>query len=304
MSFDENTNNLMTGFLFSELEQETFFSKLWELLKQQAEKYNGMDSTSMPIEKAQDILESLLYTIMIVVENGCTKNEILNDNLSLLLKKGQSILKEKQKAAKVEWKLMCQELPQIMNVYYLSTIENLGTFFGKYDIYYEAHHIPCSIDYWLMCPISENVKGVSFIEEYLHRLQMENDFITCFESIKVVCLYEKYIPDYKESLFNLCEPILTNAIGLEMINHDIFSLTISAAQRNIIFDMLIYKTADEIQRMITQSVLNICRKIGMKSEHEIHYFTRAAEGLSARICEAIKHNDLSHIFISFDRNLL
>ena len=273
--------------------------KIWELLKLQTDKYNGMDSTSIPIEKAQDILESLLYTISIVIENGTGKDDIVNGSLSLLIERGQNILKEKQRSVKVEWKLMCQELPQIMNVYYLSTVENLGTFFEQYDIYYEAHKIPCSIDYWLMCPIAENVKGIRFIEEYINRLQIENDFLNCFETNNVTGLYEKYVPDYKESLFNLCEPVLTNAIGLGMISQDIFKLNISPAQRRILYDLLIYKTEDEIRIMIKQAVFLVCQKIGMKANYEADYFTRAAEGLSVRVYEALKHQDLSHIFLSF-----
>lgn len=150
-----------------------------------------------------------------------------------------------------------------------------------------------------MCPIAENVKGIRFIEEYINRLQIENDFLNCFETNNVTGLYEKYVPDFKESLFNLCEPVLTNAIGLGMIGQDILKLNISAAQRRILYDLLISKTTDEIQIMIEQAVFLVCQKIGMKAKYEAVYLTRAASGLSARIYEALKHQDLSHIFLSF-----
>lgn len=67
---NENKNNLITNFSFSKSEQELILSKLYEPLKKQATKHNGIDSTSMPVEKAQDLLESLLYTIEVAIENG------------------------------------------------------------------------------------------------------------------------------------------------------------------------------------------------------------------------------------------
>lgn len=85
-----------------------------------------------------------------------------------------------------------------------------------------------------------------------------------------------------------------------MIGQDIFKLNISAAQRSILYDLLISKTTEEIQIMIEQTVFLVCQNIGMKAKYETAYFTKAAEGLSARVYEALKHQDLSHIFLSFE----
>lgn len=297
--FDEKNNSLMNAFFFSEAEQEKIISRIWELLEKQAEKYNGCDSTSMTIERDQSLLESLLYTIGVTMEYGAVKEEILNGNLSLLIERGQNILKEKQKTVKVEWKLLCQELPRIRNVYYLSTIRELGTFCERYDVYYEAHNIPCSIDYWPLCPIPERIKGISYIETYIHCLQIENDFLNYFERNDIIGLYKKYVPGYEESLFNLCEPVLTNAIGLGLIGENVHPLNVSAAQREAIYDVLIDKSANEMQGMMEQAVLSVCRQIGMTEKNERNYFTSAISGLSARVYEAFKNQDLSHIFITF-----
>ncbi len=226
-------------------------------------------------------------------ENGAAKEEILNGSLSLLLDRGREILKGKQKSVKVEWKLLCRELPRIPNVYFLSTMENLGLFFDSYDIYFAAHHTSESIDYWPLCPIPETVKGISYIEEYIHRIQIENDYLNCFEREDVISLCEKYVPDYREALFNLCEPVLTNAIGLSLIGKEVQEFHISTDQ------MLIGRTENEICDMIKESVLSACRQIGMTAENETDYLVGAATGLGARIREALKHRDLSGIFLSF-----
>lgn len=299
MRFEENSNSLAADFFFSEREQEILLCRLWELLKRQADKYNGTDSTSISVEKAQQLLESMLYTIGVVIECGAGKEEILKGDISFLLNRGQRLLREKQKAAKVAWKLLCQELPGVRNVYYLSTVKSLGTFFEKYDIYYKAHEIPCSMDYWLLCPVPEEKKGVSFMEEYIRRLQIENDFLNCFDTCDLVGLYRDFVPDYEEALFNLCEPVLANAVGLEMLGEDVFPLNISAAQRKRIGYMLDGMAAEEMQACIDQAVLFLCQKLGMTTNEEKDYLVNAAAGLAARVFAALKQRDLSHIFISF-----
>lgn len=295
----ENHNGLLADLTLSESEQEKLIGRLWELLKTQAGKYNGIDSTSMTVEKAQEILESMLYTISVAAENGAAKEEILNGRLSLLLDRGRELLKEKQKAVKVEWKLLCRELPRIPNVYFLSTMENLGLFFDSYDIYFAAHHTSESIDYWPLCPVPETIKGISYIEEYIRRIQIENDFLNCFEREDVISLCEKYVPDYREALFNLCEPVLTNSIGLSLIGKAVRGLNISAVQREEIGHLLIGRQKNEICDMIKEAVLSVCRQIGMSAENETDYLVSAAAGLGARIREAQKHRDLSGIFLSF-----
>lgn len=274
---------LTADFSFSQEEQEKIIYKLWELLKIQAHKYNGIDSTSMTIEKAQDILESMLYTIGMAMKNGTTKEEILRGDLSCVIERGRAVLKEKQKAIKVEWKLLCQDLPRIKNVYYLTTIKSLGDFFERYDIYYQAHDIPCDIDYWPLCPISEDIKGISFIEEYIHRLQMESDFLNYFEMDDLTGLYKAYVPDYADCLFNLCEPVLTNALGLAIAGEDIRNVNISEECRERIFQILDGKTADEIQSVIGQAVLFVCRKTGLTEKREVDYFAEAAAEIAVRV---------------------
>ena len=72
---------------FSEEDAKNFSVKLWDLLKLQAWKYNGIDSTSMPVEKAQELLSSLIYTISVVVkEDGLVAENLLQSDLPQLIK--------------------------------------------------------------------------------------------------------------------------------------------------------------------------------------------------------------------------
>lgn len=296
MIFTGDNSLIVSRELFSDKEKDGLMRRLWQLLATHAYKYTGIDSTSISVEKAQDILESLLYTIEISIEEGATREEILFGELSEFVDRGQTILKERIELVGVEWKLLCQELPKIQNVYYNSTIMNIGQFFKNYNIYYESHRIPCSIDYWPLCPVPENNRGITYIAEYIRRIQIENDFLNFFDPEKVVRVYKRFIPDYPEMLFNLCEPVLCNALGLCILDSEPDELNFTPEQIRKLYDMMDDRSNDEIQNILEHSLENMLKKMGMEEEETISYFTRAISGMALRVREAVLNRNLSKVF--------
>lgn len=309
-SFTKADTALTASIEFSEEEYQVVMAKLWELLKAQTEKYNGLDSTSVTEAKAEDILESLIYTIGVAVEAGTTKEELLNGKLSEVIAKGRKALDVKRRKVLLDWKCVCSDMPQIGNVYFINTVKAIGCFFKKYETYYEAHQIPCDIDYWLLCQAPEEIKGISFIEQYVYRLQIENDFLNCFERAAAIRLYKEYVPAYKETLFNLCDPVLTNAIGIviaeELYGDSGFAmrrdiredLSVSEADRIRLLKYFKGKDRAEIQYTVNNAVQEVCERIGMCEEYEKQYFTMAVAGMAARIYEAADNEDLTKVFIA------
>lgn len=186
---------------------------LWELLKQQAAKYCGMDSTSLPAETAQELLASLTYTLSAAANaDGLTAENLLRSDLSAVLERGQALLAARRNSVYAAWNHVWTA-PDLHNVYYVDTLKNIGAFFDRYDLYYAAHQIPCSIDYPLLVPVSEQLQGISYIEAYLRQIQAENRFVCCFSPEAVRTLLRAADPDYQQNYLNLCEPVLIHALG-------------------------------------------------------------------------------------------
>ena len=110
-------------------------------------------------------------------------------------------------------------------------------------------------------------------------------------------MYRSYIPDYPATLFNLCYPVMTNAIGLGLIGQDIHKLKISASQRADILHLMLPKTMDDIRKMVEQSTLSMCKCLGITAPDETSYWLQASAGFSVRLFEATKQKDLSKILI-------
>lgn len=278
-------------------EQEELVSlRLMELLRWQAGKFNGVDSTSMPVEKAQELLESLTYTLSIAAgEEGTDPDELLKRDLQEEVRKGQDILVRMKNDGFNEWNNLCIEAPQIKNVYYVSTIKDVGKFFERYDIHFAAHDIPCSIDYPLLDPVPEELKGIEFIREYIRRVRAESKLVNGYEPEQVMNFLRKVTTNYKEDYMNLCEPVLVCSVGRTLLDYEMNELILTPDDVKNLKIRFEDKTKEEIEDMISQAMDIICES---KDIGEREHFSKEVDSLAVRISIAKDTDCLENIFKS------
>ena len=285
---------------FTESDQQIFMSKLWDTLVLQSKKFSGTDSTSLSVERTHELLKSIVYTLGIAITtDGVPEKELIKNDLNILLERGQCILKHKLKSVRIEWELMCKDAPRIPNVYFTDTVIELGKFFKQYNMYYDAHMIPCSITYPLLCPVSETLEGISFIEEYIKHMQIENDFLSCFEPGTLTRFYSRIYPGYKELLISLSDQVLINAVGLSLIGKDIKKLNISAYDRAELIRIFGEKNTDETELCIRNAVRLICENLKITDSYAKEYLEKAALKTVPHLKEAVNAGDISLVFMSF-----
>lgn len=180
--------------------------RLYELLAEQAKKYTMGESTSITVETAKELMNSLWYTLSFA---DVTARDLWEE-----VEKGRAVIRGKLETARSLWERACLTAPEAENVFYRETLKSIGGFFDRYDVLFFAHMIPCSIDYQLLIPVPESLQGVSYVEEYLRRILTENHIMSVFEPRPVL---EKSCPLYRELCINLCEPVLAAALGTENI---------------------------------------------------------------------------------------
>lgn len=283
-------------------EQQEIFAGLWELLKWQAGKYTGGDSSSMSAGRARELLGSLLYTLSVVSENdGVPPEKLLRSDLKSVVRRGQDILAHKRSEVKELWSSVCLSAPRTENAYYTATLKSIGRFFGSYEVIYDAHQIPCDIDYPLLCPVPETVPGISYVEEYLRRAGIENRFMNCFPAENVKGLLSSAVPGYWDLMVNLCEPVLANAAGRAMLGLDVRPLDISPEQRSVLARRLSGRTAEELRALFDAAVSYACVSLGFPDGAVSEYLREVAHGLAVRVSEAAKHGEMQHVFFSVNR---
>ena len=192
--------------MLPDIDRREILPRLYELLAEQAKKYTMGESSSIPVDTARELVNSLRYTLGFA--------DVTARDLWAEVEKGRTAIRGKTDSARILWERACLTAPRTENVFYRETLKSIGGFFGRYDVLFFAHMIPCSIDYQLLIPVPESLQGVSYVEEYLRRLLTENHLMRAFDPLPVL---EKRCPLYRELCINLCEPVLAEALGTENV---------------------------------------------------------------------------------------
>lgn len=305
---EDNEQNYLSGlseytFLNGTLSDEelyNFQSQLWLLLGQRIERYSMGDSSSIPIEVAQELLKSICYCISIYLkakDNNIVLSQIKTVDTSQLFSLGLAEVERQITIGKEFLRKAVAGTLQIDNFFYNDTLTQIEYFFKKYDYRFFAHEISFMIDYPL-CHSIEELQGIEYINKYLHCLTIENEFCRNFDTDKITDLLQEYCSDYKTQLFNIYELVANNAIGLALIKGNIFVLDICKADCKRIIKYLLSFSKDNAIRKLVHAAEELCNSLDIIDLTAQEYLKKKATELYGRI-EAVKHiNCFDSLFIS------
>lgn len=285
--------------LLTDEEVENIQGRLLALLGRRTERYTMGDSSSVPIETAEELFRSICFTISLLLKSDTNMKTLFDcDDMEAILKEGQKKIQRLVEIGKWMLHKAKEGAMPIDNISYYETIHNIEGFFRKYDIQFFAHEIPCSIDYQLCHAVPEELQGIEYINEYLRRILLENRFCSRFDNVKIIELLEAYCQDYRELLINIYEPVATNALGIALLGADIVSLDITEKDRNCLLQLFQKWDERELMQNLRQSAVRVSDALGVTNTSDVEYLIAAAESLSPRICAILPTQRLDGIFIS------
>ena len=283
-------------------EEEIFVqAKLWQLLARRTELYTMGEHSSVRIETAQELLQSISFCLNLYLkQSGSTKKLLATADPEELFRLGQIALEEQLELGKRLYSRACLTAPEIENISYKDTLRSIGGFFKKYDYRFFAHHIPCDIDYQLCHAVKESLQGVEYINQYLGRIIIENGFVRKFEKNVAENLLGSYCSDYKGLLINLYEPLAVNAIGLALLYESCKPLNITASESNQLLALFEPLTLTPAKKALRDAADRVCSELKISDPSSARYLSRTAEGLYPRIEAVLPRGDLGGIFLCFE----
>ena len=86
------------------------------------------------------------------------------------------------------------------------------------------------IFYFFKGEAMEQISDDELIEFMKRDFDFENKFWSNFRKEYIIEVLKSYCSNYEELLINIFEPVLTNVIGLTLLNKDIYDLEISISR--------------------------------------------------------------------------
>ncbi len=255
---------------------------LYLLLDERIRRYTMGDSTSVPVDTARRLLESIVYCLD------------LNRRFPVPEVAGHSPIKERWQAgvgqakriaarAKLLLKQAQRTPPPLVNTAYCDTLEALPAFFAGYDADFFAQEIPCSFDYPLCQPVSESLLGAEYILEYLRKLLAENTLLRAFSQDALRALYVRYYVDYADLLVNLCLPAAEMATLCAFAHRPVRELSLSGAEMAGI-SVALTRAGEEDARASFRSAADLALwELNLRGDYSLALIRQTADDLWVRL---------------------
>ena len=215
--------------------------ELVSIVGELAGKYTGYESTSISYEKAQQLMEAVLYCIREAEQAG-GETAVLQERVSTeqaggetavsargisakrLYETGASLVVEKTKRALALYNEILPEFDSYGNQFLYDTfVEGLPEFFRRYDCRFEPQDTILTLDY----PVTGNLSGCTGIDriyEYIVCIQEEQRFLKRFPREFVIGALKQYNRDYGETPDNICEIVLRASEGASFAPEEVVEI--------------------------------------------------------------------------------
>lgn len=275
-------------------------SELLSLLAEQTERYTNGKSSSVPKEKAQELSESVIFTIGLYLKSCDCADDAVKALQSLSVKHlfsgGLEVITTKMVIAHRLQKKIAANLLKTPNVYYRATvIDGINGFFKLYTPQFSAHEIHITADYPTLAD-RPRLDGIEFIESYLRSIEAENLFCKIFDESDIDRLMRCVSEGYENCPVNIFEPVLLSSVGLIMAGKYPKFLDLTASDVKKISDVFANKQKNEISDILTKFIGELIKTEQIPSR-SIDYIRKCIPKLTAIIKNAEKINAFNRIFI-------
>lgn len=190
--------------------------ELLPIVAELAGKYTSGESTSINYERANQLMEAVLYCIgENEKENALVSNAGIPAGEAYWL--GYEKVIEKVKRTQEKYNAMVLNFCAYGNENYHDTVTKaLPGFFRHYDVMFAPQDTIITMDYPTICPIRK-VSGIDAVETYVDYIGLEQKFLGAFPEEYVLKVLRKFQEGYEKQFYNLCSIFYRHVLGCMLI---------------------------------------------------------------------------------------
>lgn len=272
--------------------------ELLPIVSELAQKYAGYESTSITYEKAQSLMEAVLFCLS--EYNSSAKDSLVQKDISVKEQYniGAKLLFEKvENIRKIFNEISFQFVDFGVKCLYDTVQKGIPQFLKWYDIKFCPQNTILTLDYPLLIDCS-SLTGADAVYKYIRAIQTEQIFLRKFDRNYVMLVLEKYNSEYRDMIENICSIVLTNIIGHIAIKkpfNDIDFLYEEYLQLSKIFAG---KSIPDIENVVKDLIKKIVSQFYENDMDMLEYLCYETNNIAVRIYTANQHEQLSKIFLS------
>lgn len=268
-------------------EQREMMEQMYQLCEKQVKSYHKHrhmgNNSSVPIELAQDLIESIVYTVDLA---GGVHTNI---NIEEALRLGQKILENRLIQAKSMLELVMGTAPQWQTECRWEALRCLRHYLDNYDHLHMAHKYPENLYYPILVTPQEGIKGIDSCLFYLNILWIENRIMAGIPDDTLNRFWD-HLPNGSS---NQCEHLLINGMGKALINAGLTPLVFQPDEYQQLLSVLLSATTETLQSAGNR----LCQWLELNDESAQKYVLSLIPLLKNWIGNNAKRVDLYSIFL-------
>lgn len=268
-------------------EQQKIIEQMYLLMGKQVQSYHKHrhmgNNSSVPVELAQELMESIEYTIRLV--GGVYAHRNIGEALVL----GQEILKSKLSKAKSMLELVNGTAPQWQTECRWEALRYLRHYLEQYDHLHLAHKGPDDLFYPILISPPEGIQGIDSCIFYLNILWIENQIMAGVPENAL----EQFWDRLPAATLNQCEHLLINGFGKALLRIGIDPLVFETEEHMQLIVALIGVTEDRLK----DAAEILCQWLNLKDENARMYVEAVIPQLSMWIDDNVRAGNVENLFI-------
>lgn len=258
-----------------------------------AEGYTSKESTSITYERAQQLMEAVLYSIREAEKAGqfslIQKDELSTERMYAI---GVKCVENKTKEALDLYNGIMTHFSSYGNqCLYDTVVKGLPEFFKWYDCRYDPQNTILTLDYPILMDISEQT-GIDKIYDFLFCIQLEQIFLNKFPPEYVMEILSKYDKQYKLMIENLCEIVLMNVISHMLAGKEIFILDFEPEEYLKMQTLIQKENLSYLREKLKNAVKVLVREYYENDEKLMEYLYKAVDNIAVRMKCAADYGNL------------
>lgn len=272
--------------------------ELLPIVSELAQKYAGYESTSITYEKAQSLMEAVLFCLS--EYNSSAKDSLVQKDISVKEQYniGAKLLSEKvQNIRKIFNEISFQFEDFGVKCLYDTVQKGIPQFLKWYDIKFCPQNTILTLDYPLLIDCS-SLTGADAVYKYIRAIQTEQMFLGKFDRNYVMLVLEKYNFEYRDMIENICSIVLTNIIGHIAIKKPFNDIDFLYGEYLQLSKMFAGKSTPDIENVVKDLIKKIVSQFYENDMDMLEYLCYETNNIAVRIYTANQNEQLSKIFVS------
>ena len=268
-------------------EQQRIMEQMYLLMGKQVQSYHKHrhmgNNSSVPVELAQELMESIEYTI------GLVGGVYAHRNIGEALVLGQEVLESKLSKAKSMLELVKGTAPQWQTECRWEALRYLRHYLEQYDHLHLAHKGPEDLFYPILISPPEGIQGIDSCIFYLNIFWIENQIM---EGVTEDAL-EQFWDRLPAATLNQCEHLLINGIGKALLRTGIDPLIFETEEYMKIIVAMMSATEEKLR----DAAKLLCEWLNLKDENARMYVEAVVPQLTMWVGDNVRGSNLESIFV-------